>query len=68
MKVRVTKSFIDRYTKEAYKVGAELELTDKRFAEINAVSSGLVEAIGEAPEAPKKAVTSKKKSTKTKED
>ena len=65
MKVRVTKSFIDRYTKEAYKVGAELELTDKRFAEINAVSSGLVEAIEEAP---KKAATSKKRSIKTKED
>lgn len=65
MKVRVTKSFIDRYTKETYKKGAELEITKERFAEINEVAGGLIETIEEVPEI---VADPKKRSKKAKED
>lgn len=34
MKAKVKKQFVDRYTKELYKVGQEIEVTKERFKDI----------------------------------
>ena len=61
MKVKVTKGFRDKFTKENYKPGAIVELTDgERIADL--VSRGLAELVKEEePEEKPKKKTRKKK-------
>lgn len=43
MKVRVIKEFIDKHTGEFTPVGAEIEVTDERFAELKEAGKYVVE-------------------------
>ena len=54
MKVKVTKAFLDKFTRESYTVGSVLELTDAARVE-NLVSRGLVTIVKEPPKEEKKA-------------
>lgn len=66
MKVRVIKPFRDRYTKVIYQEGQEIEVTKKRFEEINSAAFGpFVEAVVE-PEEPTKPATKKSTTKKNK--
>lgn len=48
MKVRVVKKFRDKYTKELYKKGQIIEVSNERYEEINSTAHGiLVEKIEE---------------------
>ena len=61
---KVIKNFTDKYTKARYKVGEEIDFTEKRAKEI--ISFGnLIEKIEEKTEEVEK-VETKKKSTKKK--
>lgn len=53
MKVVVRESFIDKYTHVNHPVGEELELTAERLAEINSVSTALVEVLPEVKSEPR---------------
>lgn len=49
MKVKVIRTFTDKYTKENYKKNAVIDLTKERFEEVNSTSFGLlVEKIEQA--------------------
>lgn len=54
MKARVLRAFRDKVTKERRKVGDEIEVTKKRFTEINSTQHGafLAELIKPAPQTP----------------
>lgn len=39
MKIKILKSFVDKYTKEKYEVGQIVELTEERYAEIKRTAS-----------------------------
>lgn len=58
MKVRVIKSFRDKYTKKVYKADDIIEVSEERFDEILSVDK-LVEKVTEVTE-PKKAAKKKK--------
>lgn len=50
MRVKVIKMFVDKETKTLHKIGEEIEVTKKRYQEINGTSFGiLVEEITEKP-------------------
>lgn len=50
MKAKVLKKFIDKETKDHYKINQELDITKKRFNEMNSTKHGiLVEEIKEKP-------------------
>jgi hypothetical protein len=50
MKAQVVKEFRDKNTKELQKVGTEIEVTKKRFEEINSTAFGvLIEEIKKEP-------------------
>ena len=53
MKAKVLKQFKDKYTGELYKVGAILDIPEKRFKEILKIAP-LVEAVEETEGKPKK--------------
>lgn len=56
MRVKVLKAFIDKKTKTLHRKGTEIEVTKRRFEEINSTAFGvLVEEIKEEkPETPRK--------------
>lgn len=39
MKIKVSKPFVDKHTKEKYEAGQEVELTEERYAEIKRTAS-----------------------------
>lgn len=50
MKVKVVNRFINKYSKKIHEVGEILDISEKRFEEINSTSFGvLVEEIKEKP-------------------
>ena len=56
MKATVIKMFRDRYTKKFNALGAEIDVTEERFAEINATKGGpYVETVPVIPDAPAEA-------------
>lgn len=58
MKVKVLEKFIDKNTRDHYEIGQEIEVTKKRFEEMNSTEFGkLVEEIEEVKE--KKSTTKK---------
>lgn len=55
MKAKVTKAFKDKHTKVIYQPGQEIEITKKRYEEINSTAFGiLVEEIEKPKKAKKK--------------
>lgn len=55
MKVKVVKSFTDKYTRLSNKPGSEIEVTKERFSEINGSPQGvLVKEIKETKKSTKK--------------
>jgi len=42
MKVKVVRTFRDKYTKELYKAGAIIEIAQQRFEEINSTAAGVL--------------------------
>ena len=62
MKAKVLKKFIDKHTREVYKVNTILNISKERFEEIVSVDEGLVEVIVEETTTEKKKTT--KKATK----
>lgn len=51
MKAKVIDTFRDKYTKENYKKGQVIEVSKRRFEEMNSTAFGvLVEAVSEKPE------------------
>jgi len=66
MKVRVIRPFRDKHTNEIRRKGQEIEVTKKRFEEINSAAFGpFVEAVVE-PEEPTKPATKKPTTKKNK--
>lgn len=63
MKVKVVKSFIDKYTQQVHKVDEVFECTDKRFKEIESVDH-FVEKVAEDKAEPKPEKATKKTATK----
>lgn len=50
MKVKVIRSFTDKYTKESITSGTEIEVTDERFSELTTGPKGVfVETVNEEP-------------------
>ena len=54
MKVIVKKFFIDKYTRQQYKPGTELDLDEDRVKEIQATNLKLIEVVKPAKKAPAK--------------
>ncbi len=55
MKVKVLMDFRDKHTREIYRAGEVIEVTNERFAEINGTSHGVfVEKIKKPPKKTKK--------------
>ena len=51
MRVKVLKRFVDKYTKDLHEVGTELEISKKRYEEINSASFNvLVEEVEAMPD------------------
>lgn len=59
MRVRVTRPFRDKHTRETYEKDQVITLTKKRFEEINGTPNGVLVDPIEEPKKPKK--SSKKK-------
>lgn len=55
MKVKVLKRFVNKYSNKTHEVGDILDISEKRFKEINSTKHGkLVEEIKEVPKAKEK--------------
>ena len=63
---RVIKPFKDKNTRKVYRSGAEIEVTDERFEEINSTAHGLLVEEINLPKSPKKASPKMKKPAKKK--
>jgi len=63
MKAKVIDTFRDKYTKENYKKGQVIEVSKRRFEEMNSTAFGvLVEAVSEKPKQEQKKKTEAKSS------
>ena len=60
MLCKVNIPFTDKETKEQYKAGAEIVLSEKRIAEIRTVNINMISVIGEAGAEKPKATRKKK--------